>query len=305
MLEQKLTQFAANREYQCPSCGNQGLVIGTSLSAEVIHCHSCDLSFLKKSIRPNSANDNDWYEDLKDCPQSWVDSFISDMEEAYSRQLTVLEKLAPGKKIIDIGCGIGIFLAIAKNKNWQVFGAEESEHGTYFAKNNFNIKYTSNLDEFSENTFDVIRISHVLEHVPEPQEFLAKLHRILKPGGILMIIVPNCEPLCSMVVNIFRRLRSEKPRLTCAVYPDMHVLGFSPKSLINLTSLMLFESINVFTTSMGDRTYYPMFYDGLLTRKKWQNISVKPFFKYYLPIIINNLGNRFQRGEWIVGYFKK
>ncbi|MBD2164360.1 class I SAM-dependent methyltransferase [Calothrix membranacea FACHB-236] len=305
MREQILSKLEISREYECPSCKNQGLVIGTSLSAEVIHCNNCDLSFLKNSIRPNSANDNSWYADLRDCPQSWVDTFVSDMHEAYSRQLTVLENLTKGRKIADIGCGIGVFLSIAKEHNWEVVGVEESEHGAYFADTKFNIKYSPSLDNFPINTFDVIRISHVLEHIPEPQDFLAKINRILKPNGILMVIVPNFEPLCSMFINKFRGMISEKPKLTCSVYPDMHVLGFSTKSLSNIASLRKFQTINISTVSMGNKTYYPMFYDGLLTTKKISNISAQSFFKYFLPLIINNLGNKFQKGEWIVGYFQK
>lgn len=52
MIEPDVTQFGVIREDECPSCGEQGVVIGTSLSAEVYHCSNCDLSFLKKVCPP-------------------------------------------------------------------------------------------------------------------------------------------------------------------------------------------------------------------------------------------------------------
>ncbi|BAZ87855.1 class I SAM-dependent methyltransferase [Dolichospermum compactum] len=292
-------------EQQCPSCGGQGSTIGISFDEDVLHCQDCDLCFLKNSVRPMSANDNGWYSELFDFSQNAANNLVAEMQDSYLRQLSTLEKVSHGRNILDVGCGIGIFLAVAKSRDWNVFGVESSEHGAYFANKHFDIQYQSSIDEFPANTFDVVRISHVLEHIPEPRDFLHQLYRVLKPSGILVVIVPNREPLCAMFVNRYRQLFSKKPKLAGAIYPDMHVLGFSTKSLNKLVNSIKFNTVSCFTVSMGDITYYPLFYDGLLSRTKITNIKFKTFLRYYLPMIVDNLGNPFSKGQWIVGYFAK
>jgi 2-polyprenyl-3-methyl-5-hydroxy-6-metoxy-1,4-benzoquinol methylase len=289
----------------CPSCGCEGNVIGLSFGEDVISCNTCSLCYLKKAVRPRTENDNNWYQEVRDLQPENVDHIVDQMKDAYIRQLNILENLTTDKKILDVGCGLGIFLAVAKSKDWNVYGLESSENARYFADKNFNIKYQLSFEEFSDNTFDVVRISHVLEHIPEPKEFLQHLYRVLKPSGILVIIVPNREPFCAMLVNRWRSLFNKKPKLAGAIYPDMHVLGFSVKSLGNLVNFIDFTEIETFTVSMGNKIYYPLFYDGLLNIKKIQNIKLKDFVKYYLPMIIDNIANPIGRGQWIVGYYKK
>jgi len=227
------------------------------------------------------------------------------MGTAYSAQLSVLEALILGRSILDVGCGVGVFLSVAKKRNWNVRGVDASENAAYFAMKHFGIEYSSTLDDFENSTFDAIRISHVLEHVPEPKPFLIKLHGLLKPNGTLAIIIPNREPLCATIINRLRSAFAERPKLVGAIYPDMHVLGFSTKSLSQLVAPLGFKAIQLFTISMGNATYFPMFYDGLLTRTPIRKIPIKSLVKYHLPMIIDNLGNTFNKGQWIVGYFRK
>jgi hypothetical protein len=85
----------------------------------------------------------------------------------------------------------------------------------------------------------------------------------------------------------------------------MHVLGFSPRSLRNLLGAAGFEPIDIFTVSMGSRSYFPMFYDGLLDRKKLSEIPLRQLARYWLPMLADNLGNRVGLGEWIVAHFRK
>jgi 2-polyprenyl-3-methyl-5-hydroxy-6-metoxy-1,4-benzoquinol methylase len=292
-------------QHECPACGNQGVIIGTSKSEDVLECVECNLCFLKKSVRPNSSNDNNWYQNLRDCPQSLVDAFVKNMEDAYLRQLAVLEKLTTGRFLLEVGCGVGIFLSIAEKRCWNAQGVDASEHAAYFALKHFGISYSASLDVFEKAAFDVVRISHVLEHVPEPKPFLAKLHELMMPEGILAVIVPNREPLCATVVNGLRYIFSDKPKLAGAIYPDMHVLGFSTRSLLQLIAPLGFSVIQLFTISMGNRTYFPMFYDGLLARTPVRSVTLRSFIKYHLPMVIDNLGNPFGKGQWIVGYFRK
>jgi ubiquinone/menaquinone biosynthesis C-methylase UbiE len=230
---------------------------------------------------------------------------MSGMGRAYLKQIKILEKLVSEKRVLDIGCGVGIFLAMAKKEGWETYGVDESEHASYFAEKNFNIKYHQSLSSFPGNSMSVIRISHVMEHSTEPDKLFAEISRIIKPSGTLVVIVPNCEPLCEMFINKLRVFMSSKPELAGSMYPNAHILGFNTKTLSIAAKQFGFKAISLFTTSMGDNTYYPIFFDGLLNIKRLNQISPASLLRYWIPIFANNLGNRFNRGCWIVGYFKK
>ncbi len=287
--------------FQCPSCGNLGTIIGTSRGVEVYECKQCLLCYLDTSQRTKSDHDNHWYGDLATADDSIANKFIDTMRTAYSKQLKHLEHLTDGRQILDLGCGLGIFLKIAAENRWETVGVEESEHAATFAKKHYSLQY-KNLSQLKTSSFDVIRLSHVLEHVPEPRALLQRLHDLLKPSGILMVLVPNREPLLQYLVNRFRRLLTSKPKLAGAIYPHMHVLGFSTLSLKNLIEPIGFSALQIKTISMGDPTYYPLFYDGLLLcrpPKTWAKL------RYDLVRLITRLGNPFNKGEWIASFFLK
>lgn len=288
----------------CPICNLTGELIGFSKRAEVYQCGSCFLCYLSSHLRNNAVLDNSWYEHFDKNPE-WGEKFVENMEVAYSRQLETLAQLTPGRLIADVGGGPGVFLAVAKKKGWEVIGVEESPHASGFAKKAFSIDFVGKLADVPDGSVDVVRIAHVLEHVPEPKKFLDDLRRIIKPSGILLIIVPNREPLLSKLVNTYRKLKNKRPNLAGAIYPDMHVLGLSTRSLNYMLSKCGFQTEKLFTVSMGNKDYFPLFYDGLLNIKPIQSIRIKEMLKYWLPMWVNNLGNAIHRGEWVVGYFRK
>ena len=287
----------------CPSCGGRGRVIGTSLGAQVFSCGSCDLWFLASSVRVNAARDNGWYEGMVDCDPRMLQRFVGDTRPAFRRQLSHLARYTRGRALLDVGCGIGLFLATARAAGWDVHGVDESPHARVFAEQRLGLSYATDLAAFAPRTLDVIRLSHVLEHVPEPRGFLRVLHSLLSESGVLFVIVPQREPLCATLVNQWRRRRSDLPALATAIYPDMHVLGFTTTSLTSVLAEAGFRAEDVRTVSMGNPTYFPMFYDGLLTRKRLRELEFAP--RYWLPQIVDNIGNRWGKGQWVVGYFRR
>lgn len=288
----------------CPSCDGRGTVIGYAKWEDIYRCATCGLCFLRQAARPNAAKENTWYEHLRDSTAEQVEGLVREMEDAYTRQLSIVESLSRGRSILDVGCGIGVFLAVAKKNGWAVQGVDESEHGAYFAVRNFDIGYAQSLSAIEPASFDVVRISHILEHVWEPREFLSEIKRVLRPEGVLAVIVPNREPLSAMVVNRMRGAVSRYPKLVGHIFPDMHILGFSTASLSTLVTSLGFEPIRARTVSMGNRVYYPMFYDGLLTRIPFRSIPLKTLIWYWLPMFVDTLGNRFHRGQWIAAYYR-
>lgn len=93
-------------------------------------------------------------------------------------------------KILDIGAGTGDFLVAARNDGWETIGIEPSKKAKQIAINK-GVEFAESLSILENNSFDVITMWHVLEHVPNLDEYIIELKRLLKPSGAIIIAVPN------------------------------------------------------------------------------------------------------------------
>jgi len=97
------------------------------------------------------------------------------------------------KKLLDVGSGTGDFLQIAQKNKWAVSGIEPNEKARTIAntKTNNSVFEVSHLLKFKKQSFNVITLWHVLEHLPKLDEHISILRSLLKPEGTLIIAVPN------------------------------------------------------------------------------------------------------------------
>ena len=96
-------------------------------------------------------------------------------------------------KLLDIGCGVGDFLQQIESKGWQCTGIEPSEDAAKIAKKRIQatIYKPEEIDTLIDETYDVITMWHVLEHVDDLRTEVEHLFRLLKKGGRLVIALPN------------------------------------------------------------------------------------------------------------------
>ena len=99
------------------------------------------------------------------------------------------EKKGRGK-ILDFGAGTGDFLLEAKENAWEIFGTEPNPEARKLASEK-NIDLQKDTSSFASESFDVITLWHVLEHVPDLENQIEELKRLLKKDGLLVIAVPN------------------------------------------------------------------------------------------------------------------
>ncbi|MEM0541527.1 class I SAM-dependent methyltransferase [Flavobacterium sp. j3] len=93
-------------------------------------------------------------------------------------------------RILDIGAGTGDFLVSAKNDGWETIGIEPSVKAKQIAINK-GVSFIDDLAALENNSIDVITMWHVLEHVPNLDEYINELKRLIKPSGTIIIAVPN------------------------------------------------------------------------------------------------------------------
>lgn len=92
--------------------------------------------------------------------------------------------------LLDIGAGTGDFLVVAKKDGWHTTGIEPSSKAKSIAITK-GVSFADNLSSLESSSFDVITMWHVLEHVPNLDEYIFELKRLLKPTGTILIAVPN------------------------------------------------------------------------------------------------------------------
>jgi SAM-dependent methyltransferase len=148
-----------------------------------------------------------------------------------------LEQFSPEKgRLLDVGCNLGDLLMVARERGWSPEGLEiNSENACYLEQRGFTMHRTY-LEQaaIEDNRFDAVVINHVLEHVPEPNEFLRSVRRVLRPGGLLFVGVP-C--FWSPIPLLFKR------DTWYALVPDEHVWQFSTGSLKGLLRSHRFSTI--------------------------------------------------------------
>jgi len=106
--------------------------------------------------------------------------------------------------LLDIGCGAGSFLSLARTCGWTVVGLDPDPMAVSNAARQGLTVHEGGIEYFDGQTglFDVITLNHVIEHVHEPFDVLKRCHALLKPGGQLWLETPNID---SFGHGIFRK----------------------------------------------------------------------------------------------------
>lgn len=147
--------------------------------------------------------------------------------------------------LLDVGSGSGSFLATMQAFGWQVCGVEPDPIAASITQRQLGLDiYAGTLEDaaYPNDTFDVITMNHVIEHLPNPARTLVECYRILRPGGRLVIQTPNSESLGHR--RVFRRswIHLDPPR---------HLYIFSPTALGTLAQHAGFRVEALFASSRG------------------------------------------------------
>jgi len=112
---------------------------------------------------------------------------------AIKNKVALLNKEQTKGSLLDVGCGTGDFLNAAKNNGWKVTGIEPNEKARVIANTKTDNKVfdTLKLESLPTESFDVISLWHVFEHLPELENHIQVFKKLLKPNGSLIIAVPN------------------------------------------------------------------------------------------------------------------
>lgn len=166
---------------------------------EILECEHCHLLYTSPRPTPDKIGvyykSDEYYSHQQNqkglIPRIY--EFVKSFNIKHKVNLAI--KGLPQGRLLDIGCGVGDFLLHVQNKGWQVVGIEPSADAKAIAQQRLGFcpiapAESKNLEnEF----FDVITLWHVLEHIDDLKTQISELFRLLKPGGRLIIALPNFQ----------------------------------------------------------------------------------------------------------------
>ena len=194
---------------------------------------------------------------------------------AIKQKVALIAKYSSNRSVLDIGAGTGDFLVAAKNDGWNTLGIEPNESAKQLAKNK-GVNFIENLESISDDSFDVITMWHVLEHVRNLDYQLDQLKRICKPGGIVIIAVPNYKSFDAQYYKEF----------WAAYDVPRHLWHFSKNGIQKLFAQQNFQLVKM------KPMWFDSFYVSLLS-EKYKNGKMN-FIKGFLVGFYSNLNGIFK-----------
>lgn len=199
----------------CPACHTKNsevrLRVPDRFDAEtgepftLVKCKKCTLLYLNP--RPPEQESAAFYENEAYNPFISAKAELTAFDKLYQRIRTynnrrkrkLIERWHNGKgRLLDVGCGTGEFLAEMAAAGWQVRGVERDSKAAAYAVDKLRVNVVRGTVEMMPSvpeSFDVVTMWHVLEHVYHPHKTLMQIRDLLKSGGLLVIAVPNAESL--------------------------------------------------------------------------------------------------------------
>jgi 2-polyprenyl-3-methyl-5-hydroxy-6-metoxy-1,4-benzoquinol methylase len=150
----------------------------------------------------------------------------------WQKRLKRINRVKPAGRLLDIGCGEGLFIKIAQENGWNVEGTEISKYASKVASDSTGKKIWHGEPwsaEFKTASFDVVTIWHVLEHVVNPIKTLKEARRLLKPDGLCVVAVPNVNN--SFMKLVFLIIKRKRINLFSPDDKELHLYHFSARTL--------------------------------------------------------------------------
>jgi SAM-dependent methyltransferase len=229
------------KERPCPGCGSNATRKlgsrggeahrhGKGVKTTIVRCLHCEVIYTKPTLIPlDNPYDTHTTEEYFRIHDSQVKTSAGEDLAAFAEEVLGIKG-----KMLEIGCGRGELLLGALNRGWSVHGIEMTEGFAKVASSKgIDIERSSVEQSKSLNqTYDVILLAAILEHLYDPIAILKKVHAALRPGGLVFIDVPNERSLTMRIGNCYMRLRGKDWTVNLSpTFSPFHVVGFSPKSL--------------------------------------------------------------------------
>jgi len=169
----------------CSLCKSESKLIWKEKNYKLYRCLNCKVVFLYPVPETEKIYNRDYFE-------KWYLRYYDKRKQYFKNLIEKLQNYLPEKgKILDIGCGVGIFLDIMKENGWDVCGQDISPFAVEYCKKKGFRVFKGNVSDIKiSEKFNLITMFDVIAHIPNPLHYLEKTYKLLKKNGILIIKTP-------------------------------------------------------------------------------------------------------------------
>lgn len=224
----------------CPVCGAADHAVLYDLPNGVIRrCAECR-TVSRENLVAGAASE-ELYEDDSYLDTPYFDALkvgaprSGEPWNVYRRVLDHLGSSIPGGRLLDVGCSYGAFLELARERGFEVAGVELSKKASRYARRERDLEiFTGTLEEasFEDGAFDVVTLWDLIEHLDRPVDTLREVHRVLAPGGCLVIFTINQRSLINRLGDgLYRATLGRLEKVMVLLYDIHHNVFFDPDTL--------------------------------------------------------------------------
>lgn len=227
----------------CGSASRRTILVENSLP--ICRCTSCGLIYV--TPRPVSTGGVDYWRD-RNASVTQKPLFEPVKNVVFEHGLDTLASRVPGRgRLLDIGCGFGTFLARAGERGWEPHGCDVSLAAVEYAHEKGLVDVRCGdlaAVAYPSHWFQAATLWNVLDHVADPLATLREVARVLAPGGVVMVRVPNMlfHDAVRRVRPVLPARRRRRYRYLAGMSPPLRLFGFAPDSLSAMLARAGFEA---------------------------------------------------------------
>lgn len=225
---------------QCPICGRSSLEpFAEDRGHRFVRCGDCTFAFIDaEDVRRGMID-----EYAVDCAidPEHIERYGYQRAAVYRQALGLVERALPhGGRLLDVGCQFGIFLELARRARYEVTGVELTRQEAVHARHRLGCTvYDRPLEDLGlpADSFDMVTYLDVVEHLEDPVGQLREAHRLLKPGGWIIVRVPNLlfhAVKMRVLEGLFGHGRAQawcRTSTFCGLQAPAHMNWFTARSL--------------------------------------------------------------------------
>jgi 2-polyprenyl-3-methyl-5-hydroxy-6-metoxy-1,4-benzoquinol methylase len=180
---------------KCDLCGKDDPVLMFKKDDfSIVRCGNCRLVYVNPRLMEKELSE--LYNENLISPLHYYLENKADDEKTFEKRLDIIENYVQKGRMLDVGCAIGTFSAVAQKRGWKVTGIDINEGSARHCRENLGLDVVAgSFDDadFPQDHYDVVLMNDLLEHVPSPTKTLEKAHSLLKTGGLIFIVTPKID----------------------------------------------------------------------------------------------------------------
>ncbi len=224
----------------CPLCGGDSRSTWNEAGYYAFRCKRCGVVFSESRNNPFLYDKNyfyRWYIRSAQKRKRYLKKILKKIERKYTK--------LPEGNYLDVGCGAGIFLDIAKQNHWKAVGVDISPAAlAYCRQKKFNV-IQGHLSELSlpSGYFDVVVLFDVIAHIENPVDYLKEIKRVIRDDGLVIIKTPKHPSRLFYIARLFKFTRKSRVLL----HIPAQIFHFEETSLQKFCFMNGFNVVCIFT----------------------------------------------------------